>query len=113
MVKKKKTEVKEISDTEFDSIIKGNEKVVVDFFAEWCMPCLMIVPVIDELAQSYSGDVVFVRLNIDENQQTAQRFKVMSIPTLIVFKKGEAVGRITGALPYDVLKEKIDSYLNL
>lgn len=109
--KQGKTEVKEVSGADFDAIIKSNEFVVVDFFAEWCMPCLMMVPVIDELAQSYSKRVVFVKMNVDENQQVAERFKVMSIPTLIIFKRGEDAGRITGASSYDILKERIDSYL--
>jgi thioredoxin 1 len=109
--KKEKIEVKEISTSEFDSIIRNNNIVIVDFFTEWCMPCLMMVPVIDELAQLYAGKVCFVKINVDENSEVASRFKVMSIPTLIVFKKGNEVGRITGASSYDTLKSKIEQYL--
>lgn len=109
--KEKKAEVKEISGAEFDSVIKDNKIVVVDFFAEWCMPCLMMVPVIEELTQAYAGKITFVKMNVDENRQVAEHFKVMSIPTLIVFKGGKDIKRITGALSYDMLKDKMDSCL--
>ena len=104
-------EIKEIKDADFEQFVKDNKIAFVDFFAEWCMPCVMMVPVIDELAKTFSGRVAFAKMNIDENHGTAERFKIMSIPTMIVFKKGEIAERITGALSHDMLKEKINSCL--
>jgi len=104
-------EVKEITDAEFEPLLKENDAILVDFFAEWCMPCVMMVPVMDELAKDFAGRVVFAKMNVDENHNTPAKFKIMSIPTLLIFKKGELVQRFTGALSYDMLKEKIDSCL--
>ncbi len=104
-------EVKEIRDDEFDKFVKSNPVIIVDFFAEWCMPCLMLVPVVEELAQNYKNRVKFFKINIDKNKEIAARHKIMSIPTLLIFKQGELVDRITGALSYDILKGKIDRYL--
>jgi thioredoxin 1 len=112
MVKmKQEAEVKEITDGEFDAAIKKGELVLADFFAEWCMPCVMLVPVIDELAQTMRGKVNFIKINVDENQDTASKFKILSIPTILLFKKGEMVERITGAQSYEFLKEKLEKYL--
>lgn len=106
-------EVKEISDADFEPLVKENNAVLVDFFAEWCMPCVMMVPVIEELAKTFAGRVVFAKMNVDENHDIAAKFKIMSIPTIIVFKKGEIAERITGALSHDMLKEKIDACLGM
>ncbi|MFH0831531.1 MAG: thioredoxin [archaeon] len=115
MVKGKKEslseEIKEISSADFDPFIKENKVAFVDFFAEWCMPCVMMVPVVEELARSFSGKVAFAKMNIDENHDTASGLKVMSIPTFMIFKKGEPVQRFTGAMSVDMLKEKIESCL--
>lgn len=105
----KSGEIKEITDVEFEPLMKENDAVLVDFFAEWCMPCVMMVPVIEELAKTFAGKVIFAKINIDENHKTASNYKIMSVPTLLIFKKGELVERITGAVSYDMLKEKINA----
>ncbi len=83
----------------FDEVISKYENVVVDFWAEWCMPCRMIAPIIDQLAKEYAGKVVFAKLNTDENPQVAARFGITGIPTLIFFKNGKPVDKIIGAYP--------------
>ena len=102
----------EISGKEFEETI-NNEKnplCVIDFYAEWCMPCLMIAPVLEELAGKMKT-IKFAKVNVDENKELSSKLNVGSIPTLIVFKNGEEVERITGALPEEVLEEKIGKYV--
>ena len=112
MVIKNDTE-SEITEDEFKEIINnGHKLVVVDFFAEWCMPCIMMAPIIDELAEEDSmKEVKFVKLNIDENQVLAQKHNVSSIPTLIIFKDGEEIDRIIGGQSGEMIEEKLKSYL--
>jgi len=90
---------------EFDKFIKDGT-VVVDFFAEWCMPCVMMAPVFEEISEKFSK-IKFGKLNIDENRDLASRFKVMSIPCIIVFKNGKEAERIIGAVPGEQLEERI------
>ncbi len=99
----------EISSREFGETISKNEVVVVDFYAEWCFPCIMLAPVIEELASKLKK-IKFTRMNVDENKQISARFNITSIPCLIIFKNGKEVGRITGAFPEEVLEEKIEKY---
>lgn len=96
----------------FDEFIKGNEYAVVDFWAEWCMPCRYIAPVVEELAKEYSGKVAFGKLNVDENQKIAVRFGISAIPTLIFFKNGKAMDQIVGAMPKKEIKRWIESNIN-
>jgi len=101
----------EISECEFEETINnGSETVVVDFYAEWCMPCLMIAPVIEELASKLTN-VKFARVNVDDNQSLSSKLGVSSMPCLVVFKQGKEVDRILGALPEEVLEEKICKHL--
>lgn len=102
----------EISGREFEETINNKEKpvAIVDFFAEWCMPCLMVAPVLEELAEKFK-DIKFVRVNVDENKDLSSKFNITSIPCLVVFKNGKEVERITGALPEEVLEEKIVRYV--
>jgi thioredoxin 1 len=101
-----------VTDQNFqEEVLNSSTPVLVDFYAEWCGPCKMIAPIIDELAGEYEGKAKIVKVNVDESPSTAQGFGVMSIPTLIFFKGGAEVDRITGALPKDVLAEKLDSLL--
>lgn len=109
--KEKTAEVMEMTDSEFNSVIKENDFAVVDFFAEWCMPCVIMVPVIDDLAKFFAGKAVFAKIDVDESKKTASEYKIMSIPTLLIFKRGNLVDRITGTVSYDVLKEKIQNHL--
>jgi thioredoxin 1 len=87
-----------ISDTTFNDIINKSKLVVVDCWAEWCGPCKMIVPIIDKLAEEYSSKVMFAKLNVDENPQTASKYGIMSIPTLLVFKSSKLVDTVVGAV---------------
>lgn len=79
--------------------------VLVDFWAEWCGPCRMVGPIVDELAEAYDGKVKVGKLNVDEEPEIAQQFGVMSIPTLILFKNGEVVDQMVGAQPKEALEE--------
>ena len=102
-----------LNDTNFDQFIKDHENVMVDFFAEWCGPCKMLGPIIDEIAEEYKDkNVKIVKLNVEESPQTAQKFGVMSIPTSIYFKNGEVKETGVGLMPKDQIKEKIDNLIN-
>ena len=83
--------------------------VVVDFWAEWCGPCKALAPVLDDLAKEYAGRVTIAKVNVDEHPELAARFQVRSIPTLMIFKGGERVGDIIGAVPKAKIKEKLDA----
>ncbi len=100
-----------LSTANFDEAIKKYQFMVIDCWAEWCTPCLMIHPIIENLAKKYTGKIAFAKLNIDENREIAERFSIMSIPALLVFKSGKYVDSIIGAMPQDVLEEKIKNYL--
>lgn len=95
----------------FDETIKNNEVVIVDFWASWCMPCKMVAPVFENLAKKYKGKILFAKVNVDENPEIAERFGIMSIPNFIIFKNGEKIGEIVGAMPEAVLEEKILGFL--
>jgi len=100
-----------ITDADINEVIKKYEAIIVDCWAPWCGPCRMVGPIIEELAKEMQGKIVFAKLNVDENQRTSMKYKIMSIPTMLVFKKGNLVDRFVGALPKDVLKQKINGYL--
>jgi len=99
-----------LTDENFDGFISSNKLVVVDFWAEWCAPCRMLAPVIEELAKEYAGKIVFGKLNVDENPTTAAKFGIMSIPTLIVFKNGQPVDMIIGAMPKKQIEARLNRY---
>ncbi len=100
-----------LTDANFEEALGKYSLLVVDFWAEWCMPCRMIAPIIEELAKEYAGRVVFGKLNVDENPATTMKYGIMSIPTLIVFKNGKVVDKIIGAVPKEYLKARIDQHL--
>ncbi|ODS36987.1 MAG: thioredoxin [Candidatus Altiarchaeales archaeon WOR_SM1_79] len=102
-----------LSDEIFAETIEKYPLVVVDFWAEWCAPCRMIAPVIDELAEDLFGKVVFGKMNIDENRSVAGQFSVSGIPTLLVFKKGQLVERIVGAVPKESIIAKLQPLMLL
>ncbi|MBL7842084.1 MAG: thioredoxin [Cyclobacteriaceae bacterium] len=97
----------ELTDSNFDEVINSGKPVLVDFWAEWCGPCKMIGPVVEELAGDYDGKAVIAKLNVDENPQTTAKFGVRSIPTLLVFKGGQVVDKQIGAVPKSVLNQKL------
>ena len=102
--------VSKVSDTDFDAeVLKSTQPVGVDFWAEWCGPCKMIAPALEELAGSMNGKVKIVKLNVDENPQTAAKYGIMSIPTLMLFKNGELASRQVGAAPKQKLEQWITS----
>lgn len=92
----------------FDSFLRQNENAVVDFWAEWCMPCRYVSPIIDELSKEFAGKVAFGKLNVDENQSIAVRYGISAIPTLIFFKKGKPIDQIVGAMPKKEIKSWIE-----
>lgn len=96
-----------VSDRNFEQTVKNYPLIVVDCWAAWCAPCRTIAPVVEELARAYSGKVVFGKLNVDDNPETAEKFGIRAIPTLLVMKNGSEVDRIVGVLPKNQLEARI------
>lgn len=90
--------------------LESDIPVLVDFYADWCGPCKMMAPVVAELAQEYQGKIKIGKLNIDQEADTAEKYRVMSIPTMIIFKNGTAVDTVVGAVPKKVLQDKLEAY---
>lgn len=104
--------VMEVNDSNFDSeVIKSPTPVFVDFWAPWCGPCLMVAPVVEELAKEMAGKVKFVKVNVDDSPLTASKYGIMSIPTLLLIKGGQVVNQQVGAVPKQMLKGMIDKAL--
>jgi thioredoxin 1 len=101
-----------IDDSNFDQIVlQAKTPVVVDFWATWCAPCRMVAPIIDELAEEYSGRISFAKVDVDQNSKIATRYSIMSIPTLLIFKKGEPISHTVGYKPKEELKRSLDAAL--
>ncbi len=103
------SDMSEVTDADFDAeVIQSGIPVLVDFWAEWCAPCRMVAPVLEELADEFSGRLKVVKLNVDANRETATKYDIMSIPTVILFNKGEVVKQVVGALPKESLIRELD-----
>jgi thioredoxin 1 len=100
-----------VSNDDFDTVIQRFPVVVVDCWAPWCMPCLMVAPIVAELAKDYTGKIVFCKLNVDENRSIAMKYGIQSIPTLLVLQNGELVDQIIGAMPRRDLENRVTKYL--
>ena len=101
----------EVTDVTFKETIQNHSLVVVDCWAPWCAPCHIVAPIIEEMARDYAGKILFGKLNVDENRKVAMQHQIMGIPTLLVFKNGQLVDRIVGAMPRQMLEPKITHYL--
>ncbi|WP_267383941.1 thioredoxin [Cyanobacterium sp. uoEpiScrs1] len=102
----------EVTDEKFkDDVLDSNIPVLVDFWAPWCGPCRMVAPVVEEIAEQYEGQVKVVKLNTDDNPQIASQYGIRSIPTLMIFKDGQRVDMVVGAVPKTTLANTIEKYL--
>jgi len=101
-----------VDDGSFDQVVLQSEKpVLVDFWAAWCKPCVMVEPIVDELAEEFDGKINFAKIDIDRNPKTPARYSIRSIPTLLVFKNGEPVSHIVGLRPKGELKKSLEGAL--
>lgn len=98
-------------DADIDETIKKYPMIVIDCWAPWCGPCRMIEPIIEELAKEMKGKIVFGKLNVDENPQTSMKHNIMSIPTILVFKNGVLVDQFVGAMPKEMLMQKLRTHM--
>jgi thioredoxin 1 len=105
------SQIQQITDSTVDEAIGSERPVLVDFWAEWCGPCKMVAPVLEEIALEHPDSITVAKLNIDENPQSAGRFDVMSIPTMIVFQDGVEKKRIVGARPKAAILQELSEYL--
>ncbi|ADB94897.1 thioredoxin [Candidatus Atelocyanobacterium thalassae] len=102
----------QVTDSSFKTdVLESEVPVLVDFWAPWCGPCRMVAPVVDEIAEQYAGQIKVVKLNTDENPNTASQYGIRSIPTLMIFKGGQRVDMVVGAVPKTTLASTLEKYL--
>jgi len=104
-------EVLVLDDNNLAETVREHPFVVLDCWAEWCGPCKMVAPVIEQLATEYAGRITFAKLNIDENMGTAMKYQISAIPTMLVFRNGEMAGQIIGALPKNHIEQKLQEFM--
>ena len=100
----------EITDTNFEEVIQNDKPVLVDFWAVWCGPCQVLAPIIEELASEYRGKAVIGKVNVDNNPNVSVKYGIRGIPALMIFKKGELVDRIVGAVPKSEITKKLEAH---
>jgi|TARA_Y100000034_G_C6779415_1_gene348228 thioredoxin 1 len=103
-------EVPELSEKEFENHIKS-DLVLIDFAADWCMPCIMMAPIIDELSKKFKGKINFGKVNIEDNQELAQKFDIVSLPNFILFKNGKQIEQFIGAMPSEEFEKKLKNFV--
>lgn len=101
----------QITDANFEELMNSGKPMVVDFWAEWCGPCRMVAPIIDELATEYEGKVTIGKMDVDSNDEVVGRFGIRNIPTVLFFKDGNMVDKVVGAVPKDTFVKKIEALL--
>jgi len=101
----------EITEANFEDVLQTDKPVMIDFWATWCGPCRMVAPIVDELATEYDGKAVIAKVDVDSNQAIAMKYGVRNIPTILFLKNGEVVDKSVGAVPKQVLSDKIDAQL--
>jgi thioredoxin 1 len=102
----------DVTDDTFETeVINSDTPVLVDFWADWCAPCKMIAPIVEDLANEYDGKVKFTKVDVDSNPKTATSYGIRGIPTLLIFKGGQPVGQVVGAVPKSALKSRLDEAL--
>ena len=107
-------QVKHVTDSSFEQdVLKSTKPVLVDFWAEWCAPCRMIGPIIDQIATDFASSATVVKLNVDDNTASAQRYGIKGIPTLILFSEGKEVERVVGATSKDAITRVIEKYVSV
>ncbi len=112
MVREEEEMEKQVDDTNFkQEVLESDIPVLVDFWAAWCMPCKMVAPVVEQIAEKYQGKLKVCKLNVDEAPGTAREYGIMSIPTLAVFKDGKVVEKVAGAVPASRLESMIDPHI--
>ena len=102
--------VPELSKIEFEDFTK-DKLVLIDFSADWCMPCLMMAPVMDELSEKFNGKIKFGKVDVSDNQEIAQKFNISSIPNFVLFKKGKVADQFIGAMPLEEFEEKLKKHI--
>ena len=102
--------VKELTNGEFEEFVKEGI-VLVDFFADWCMPCVMMGPIVDEMGEKFKGKIKVAKVNVEDNQELAQRYNVASIPNFVLFKDGKVIEQFVGGMSADEFEEKLNGFL--
>lgn len=103
--------IKNLSDKEFKNFVEGSDVALVDFYADWCAPCHMVSPVIEELSKE-TESVEFGKIDVDQNKERAMEYGIMSIPTLLIFSRGKLVDRLTGVFPKETIKERLSKFMD-